>query len=267
MRLNECIDRFTNNISNAFNDIVKEKNRYLDNKIVRKINPSMSNVCENEVALLAREILCDKYKYLVDCYLPYKIKDKNSKKDIGNFRPDVVIIKRINGKNTIVGIIEVKAQMGYSGVLDIEKYDEKVNGLKYFERVNIKFDENEYEILAKNKKVKDFYLQEYNMGKDNRVIELEVSKNFHYFIVNVLASNHYQNVIGTIKKIDGGKYPDIHFYSLFGGCKDTANELWYNNLHELKYQLFGYDTDDENIKKHDFEHFYFELKEIVGNTK
>ena len=67
----------------------KKEKQSVKNNVMRKINLTMSTVCENEVALLVSKLLKGKYSILVDIYLPYK--NENNKKKL--YRPDIAIIK------------------------------------------------------------------------------------------------------------------------------------------------------------------------------
>lgn len=231
-------DDLGNNIKIAYDKNNLEKEKYLKNNVMRKINLTMSTVCENEVALLVSKLIKGKYSILVDVYLPYK--NENNKKKL--YRPDIAIIKtyKKNDKiiNEIVGLIEVKSQMGYSGILSPDDFTEKLKKLK---PSKIKITLDEYERLSKD--AKNFYM---NLGiveaKDSQYIEYIIGSKLNIFIVNVMGTNHVKNVEGTIYKFLKND-SRIHFYNLYGQNKNET-DLWYHNL---SYKNI-YENNDE-IKK------------------
>ena len=181
----------------------------------------MSSACEDGVALLIQKILGNKYNYIVDCYLSYgrgKL-----------YRPDIVIVDTKNGQNEIVAFVEVKAQMGYCGILSPSMFTDRLKGLK---KCKLNISDGEYDQLGNKAQI--YYK---NMGFDvnakDKCINFSVSKKVHVFVVNVMASNHIYNVEGTMYRFMEEDASNIHFYNLYGAKDRTSKEgkrVWYNNV-------------------------------------
>lgn len=242
----KMIDEMSCKITKAYNKLLDEKNIDIKRGIVRKINLAMASTCENVVATSIAEILKNRdYKYIIDCYISYGKKNR--------YRPDILII---NKENTIVGIVEVKAQMGYCGMLDPRTYHSKLKEIKESkDEIRIKFQEKEYSILPDD--LRKFY-DELGYDKKNKLIKLKLSHNAHLFIVNVLSSNHTKNVEGTIYNFENNKEEDVQFYSIFG------QKVWYN---EVSYtNLFSSINGDEKTK-YNFKQFCLDLNKYVKDTR
>lgn len=229
---------FAKNIKDNYEHLNEEKVTYIKSGIVRKINLTMSNICENEVALLVSKVLKKKYNYIIDVYLSYY--DDNNKKQ--SYRPDIVIIdtqKKDNRIiNKIVGIIEVKSQMGYCGIITPEDFQKKLR----LADSKISFYKEDYEQFNDN--VKEYYK---SMGikeaKKECYIECTIGNNINIYIVNVIANNHINNVEGTIYKFKDDK-SNVHFYNLFGNNKSNLN-IWYNTI---SYDnIYESDTSTKNV--------------------
>lgn len=82
--------------------------------ITRYTKPIMSDYVENAVALLIDKIKGNQLNYLIDSQL-----------SVGNkiVRPDIIIYDK---NNVIVGIAEVKSQLGYAGNFNKEDYNERI---------------------------------------------------------------------------------------------------------------------------------------------
>lgn len=264
-------------IKNAYEFYTSMKEDYIDKRIIRKIGLPMSNSCENEIARMISKILNNKYNIIVDSYIPYN--DVITKKN-KLYRPDIIIIKtyKREGKivNEIIAIVEVKAQMGYCGILNTKVYEDKITGL-FSDEFNISNDE--YERLSCN--AQKFYI---NMGleeiKDKKTIKYEINNNLKIFIVNLMDSNHVKNVEGTIGNFIDNK-SNVNFYNLYGANSNIQN-IWYNNLgYSCIYELnnvekyvdistknengskkISYNLTQDVRKKHGFEQFINDIKNL-----
>ena len=252
-----------NHLVKEYKNNDKKKRKYINNGVIRKISLTMASICEDEVAYLVANILGDNYKCIVDASLSQYDSKANKTK---NYRPDILIIKndKINKKNILVGIIEVKAQMGYCGVLNPDEFKNKINILKSLDddKRIIKFSKNEYKYF--NKDVKCFY-EDMGMTEDNYYIKYEVANNLNLFIVNVLASNHPTNVNGTIDYFDNHSDDSVKFYCLYGmndnykeeKKDDDSNILWYSDLKDIyRFEL------DDSVK-----HGEYTIENISDNNK
>ena len=113
------------NIRENFTDYLKTKYEKLEleninkcSNIKRHTKPIMAEYVENSIAILLNDILGKKYDYIIDSQI--SVDDKKI------VRPDIIICDK---NNIIHGIIEVKAQLGYSKI-DPEKYNKKNNEIK-----------------------------------------------------------------------------------------------------------------------------------------
>ena len=89
------------------------------------------------------------------------------------------------------------------------------------------------------------------------------------YVVNILASNHLNNVRALINDFEKTPNLKIHFYCFFGKNDDNRTKLWYNTIEFEK--LFGNDGDDISIKngvtkeirqKHNLEAFINDIRKI-----
>lgn len=288
----DIVEKMTKNLYYSYCDLLERRKDHLDVNIVRKINLPMSSYCEDEVAIASQKILGNEYDFLIDVNLSFNGKKK--------YRPDIVIFKRNNGVNKIVGIIEVKAQMGYCDTPDLKPstYMKKIDRLRKSKKKKILFNNKDIdsmtpkqEIIDKSNlidiendgKLLDFYQKfmkdNEKLSKKNNFIEYEIADNLNVFVVNVLCSNHMNKVKEAIYRFDHEISDNVHFYCLFGIDSDNPNKLWYNNLEYDK--LFGGDKDfgdevDKRVskkkylitkktkEKHGFEQFYKDLKSIIS---
>lgn len=252
--MNKEVEKYARQLASylykKYNKYSDEKSKLIDEEIHRKINLSMSNACEDGVAKLVLSLLGKEYKCIVDTYL--SCESKGGKQ----YRPDITIIKpHKNGVNEILAIIEVKAQMGYCGVLKPSNFENKIDR---FQKYQIKFSDKEYDNLKPIEK--SFYL-ELGVNDNHKYIECTISKNFNIFVVNVLASNHTKNVEETINYFEKSKSETANFYALYG------KDAWYDNIGLSSiYELD--DKEKNNInqeirKRHGFEQFITDIKNLL----
>ena len=237
MEYSKLIEELSNNLKEKYNEYLDNRNEYLDSRIIRKINLTMSNACENEIALLVSKVLNKDYNIIIDAYLSYT--DENAKKRKNKtYRPDIIVIKTCkehdNIVNEIVGIIEVKAQMGYTGILTPDMYEYRLDRLK---GNSICFSDEEYELLSKDALK---YYGKMGLTNEHKAIDYRISDNLNIFVVNVMASNHSSNVEDTIACFDKKK-SKVHFYTIYD------NHIWYNKLSSEK--LFELNKDEKLIDK------------------
>lgn len=239
-------------LRNEYKEKIKEKYKNLDKNIYRKINIPMASACEDGVASIIYEVLNTKYIYLEDVHL--KRKKVNGERG-KSYRPDILIINPNikDDKIEIVGIIEVKAQMGYCPIY--EPKDFKVKKDELDNESYIKFSEEEMEMIEKVPDLDRFLCnklclkEEENCGK----ISYTLSKNLKILVVNVLASNHEAKVEKTIYNFDNSnpKYNDIHFYTLFGNIYENnkKTKVWYHNLDKNNIYEKNTKCSKRNYKK------------------
>lgn len=196
--------------ANVLIDYLKEKYNSLEcviegNKnIKRYTKPSMSNYTENAIALLINKIKKNQLNYLIDPQLSV-----DNKKII---RPDIIIYDK---NNVIVGIIEVKSQLGYAGNFNKEDYNKKIKQLKKASDKNL---------LA---------LKKQNMY-------FSISDNCKNFIVILMFSNNHNNL---------EKFKGTNYFVLFE--KENNKNLWYDtlSLESLNKKKHGYTDFAEFVKK------------------
>lgn len=196
--------------ANVLIDYLKEKYNSLEcviegNKnIKRYTKPSMSNYTENAIALLINKIKKKQLNYLIDPQLSV-----DNKKII---RPDIIIYDK---NNVIVGIIEVKSQLGYAGNFNKEDYNKKIKQLKKASDKNL---------LA---------LKKQNMY-------FSISDNCKNFIVILMFSNNHNNL---------EKFKGTNYFVLFE--KENNKNLWYDtlSLESLNKKKHGYTDFAEFVKK------------------
>ena len=113
------IDNFIKYIKDCY-DILETDNIGGNSNICRYTRPSMSGYVENAVAILINDILKDKkLNYIIDAQL-----------SVGKsqpLRPDIIIY---NENNEILGIVEVKSQLGYAGDFSYVEYNKKIKTIK-----------------------------------------------------------------------------------------------------------------------------------------
>ena len=196
--------------ANVLIDYLKEKYNSLEcviegNKnIKRYTKPSMSNYTENAIALLINKIKKNQLNYLIDPQLSV-----DNKKII---RPDIIIYDK---NNVIVGIIEVKSQLGYAGNFNKEDYNKKIKQLKKASDKNL---------LA---------LKKQNMY-------FSISDNCKNFIVILMSYNNHNNL---------EKFKGTNYFVLFE--KENNKNLWYDtlSLESLNKKKHGYTDFAEFVKK------------------
>ncbi len=196
--------------ANVLIDYLKEKYNSLEcviegNKnIKRYTKPSMSNYTENAIALLINKIKKNQLNYLIDPQLSV-----DNKKII---RPDIIIYDK---DNVIVGIIEVKSQLGYAGNFNQEDYNQKIKQLK---------------------KTSDKHL----LALKKQNINFSISDNCKNFIVILMSSNNHNNL---------EKFKDTNYFVLFE--KEKNKNLWYDtlSLETLNEKKHGYFDFIEFVKK------------------
>ena len=194
------------------------------NNIYRRINIAMSYSCEDLISILiAKELKEENYLYIVDTYLSYK--NGNSKH---NYRPDIIIVKVNKQKkiNEIVGIVEVKAQMGYCKIINPSKYETMLDILQNNNLI-MKFDSDE-KIDKNDDKYNEFWNNFFISKQNNKepIIKFKCSRKTKVYIVNFLSKNHVLNVERTIKEFDSIKPKRTMFYTLYNETK------WYDNLND-----------------------------------
>ena len=224
------------------------------NNIKRKTNLTMSDSCENNISIMISEILkSKKYKYIIDAYFSCK-----ANKTTKLYRPDITIIDG----NEIVGMLEIKAQMGYSGPQSPDDYNKKLDTFLKSE-ITTKYDD-----LHKAKCLEEtiqFWNSFENNDKKNNKISFTISPDANYYVLTVLSKNHCHNVEETIENFEKykNKYNKIHFYALYN------ENVWYDSLLETNaHQIFEYGTNtaiDSKIKElYGFKKF---VEDIKNNLK
>lgn len=172
--------------------------------IKRYTKPSMSNYTENAIALLINKIKQNQLNYLIDPQL--SVGDKKI------IRPDIIIYDK---NNVIVGIGEVKSQLGYAGNFNKEEYNQKIKKLKKASDKNI------------------LVLKKQNMY-------FSISDNCKNFIVILMSSNNHNNL---------EKFKGTNYFVLFE--KENNKNLWYDtlSLESLNKKKHGYTDFAEFVKK------------------
>lgn len=190
------------NIRENFTDYLKKKyeNLELENinkcsNIKRHTKPIMAEYVENSIAILLNDILGKKYNYIIDPQI--SVDDKKI------VRPDIIICDK---NNIIHGIIEVKANLGYSKITP-EKYNKKNNKIKEASNNNI--------LKINNKTSGD------DLAKEK--VPMKVSEDCIDCVVILTDQNDH----GNLKNLEEQK--DINYFVLFKGEK-----IWYNNIDATK---------------------------------
>ena len=148
----------------------------------------MSEYVENGIAIFINDVLKDKkLNYCIDAQLSV---GKRQPK-----RPDIIIY---NNNNEILGIVEVKSQLGYSRNFDFKGYNEKIEVLKAASKKGLLKLKNEEE-------------------KEDEDIYFTISKKCIDFVVILTESNGF-------KKNSKNKSEKVKYYSIFN--KGT----WYGKL-------------------------------------
>ena len=198
------------NSINILIDYLSQKYTSLENTIDGKENikrytkPSMASYTENAIALLIDNIKKSKLNYLIDSQLSV------CKSKI--IRPDIIIYDK---NNVIIGIAEIKSQLGYAGNFNVKDYNKKIKMLKE----------------ASNKGI--LSISKINMN-------FSISDKCKFFIVVLMSSNSHDN----LKKLKGTNY-----FVLFE--KEKGKKLWYDNL-SAKYinkKEHGYNQFVDFVKK------------------
>lgn len=259
----DYVNGFCERMRIRFNQNEKVKKTHIEKNVLRKISLTMASICEDAVASLVADILDKKYKILVDMYLSYVDNGKNKR-----YRPDIVIFKTIykgdKKINEIVGIVEVKAQMGYCGVLEFKEFEVKLNELNG----KIEFSKEDYELLSDEEK--NFY-KDLDIEGAKETAKFVVSEMAKIYVVNVFNRIHHNNVIGTIKSFKNKPNDRAKFYTFFHE-NDKNQEIWY---HELSNEcLFETSTSkklidqisDEEKLTHGLSQFINDIREIAKNN-
>ena len=196
--INVLVDYLFQKYNSLENTIEGRKN------IKRYTKPSMASYTENAIALLIDKIKGNELNYLIDSQLFV-----GHKKVI---RPDIIIYDK---NNVIVGVVEVKSQLGYAGSFSKEQYNKKIKMLK---------EASDNGVLSITKMNMNF----------------SVSNNCQYFIAILMSSNNHNN----LKKFKGTNY-----FVLFE--KEKGKNLWYDNLSVefLNKNEHGYDQFVDFVKK------------------
>lgn len=236
-------------LNKRYEESINEKN-HLSKNIYRKINVPMSTSCEDIVAIITSDILKnEKYCFLIDVLLPFK---ENARKE-KHYRPDILIIDCEYDIPEIVGIIEVKAQMGYCEPFNPEEIEKKKNDLK--DTFEIGFSKKEMDVIDKAKTLKKIFKK---LKLNNCKIECKINKEkLKYLIVNVLKSSQSKKVKETINNFDEDSRPNIYFYTLFN------KNGWYDNLNECN--IFEYIDSKHHKNKYDFKSFLDDLQNFKDN--
>ena len=224
-----------NYIKNEYDYYYKKKKEDINSNIYRKINITMSSTCESAIAKVISNLIGnDNYNFIIDAYLPYK-------KEIGKrrkyYRPDIIIIDRKKG-NKIVGIVEVKSQMGYCGTLHPIEFENKISNLEKSGYIVFSKEELEQIDADNDEKVNQFLNGlTINGSKTKKQIKFEFDDHIGIYVVNIMASNHMSNVENTIGLFDNdAKLTNrVHFYTLYErSTKDSNEKVWYYNLNKAK---------------------------------
>ena len=187
----ELCEVLCKNIKDKY-EILNEK---IDENIWRNTKPIMGNIVENEIAKLINCIIDNKdYKYIIDAQL--SIEDKGKK---GILRPDIIIVK----DGMIKYIIEVKAQLGHTGKIDLFKYSD-------IQEILIKLPYIKYKEIQFEKDNKD------EKGRIEKTIKCD--KSVKTIFINLLEQNSRKN------EPDLKILSNVRFFELFKkGC-------WYNDI-------------------------------------
>ena len=234
----KLMKRLENDYANNLRKLKIEENIY------RRVNLLMSNSCEDNIARMIKEILDDnkkEYRYIVDVYL-----SPISQKKL--YRPDILIIDK--NKNNIVGIVEIKAQMGYCGDLHFNEYEKTLEIL------------NEGVIIKNDSGISKIHNDFWNtFEKDNGNIHLTIDKNVNIFVVTVLTRNHRSNVEQTIRNyLKENKNNNIHYNVLYN------ESIWYDNLKsENKNEL--YENGKEYTPRNNKQKITLVIKQEFGFKK
>ena len=273
------IQDMANSLKKEYEALIENKSKNLDNRIYRKICTPMASACEDEVARLVSKVLNKKYMYLIDVYLK---REKEQEKAQKGYRPDIIIIEPNDKGIKIVGIIEVKSQMGYCPVYKPSDFKDKIEKLKKKD-CKISFSKEEMTVIMnkKNKKLREFMkkcnlpiedLNPYDPQKDaiakykKQLLEYTIDfKDLKIFVVNIIASNHESKVEETILNFEKNKsLKNIKFYTLFGNNEEA--DAWYNNLsinniYEKSEKNKESKVNENMRKKHGFMQFLKDLQD------
>ncbi len=281
----ENYEKYANNLANYlkkdYNTKIEEKYKYIDKKIFRKINLPMASACEDGIANIISEVLNSKYNYLVDVHLKRKKTNGERKK---SYRPDIVIINpnTNDDKIEIVGIIEVKAQMGYCPIYEPDYFKKEKDELD--QESYIEFSEEEMKMIRDVPDLEKFLSNKLHLKEEKECwkIKYTLSKSLKILVVNVLASNHEAKIEKTIYNFDHPKQEcnDIYFYTLFGNIYENNKKIkvWYRNL-DVRYvyenntkkskrnykrakEEITIDIEQKEREKHGFKQFINDLQKF-----
>ncbi len=241
----KSINKLINYIKKKYNDLEEEMIYIGGNKnINRHTRLSMSGYVENAIAILIDDILSKKgkkYNYLVDVQL---IVDKKT------YRPDIIIY---DDNNVIYGMVEVKAQLGYSGNFNkdnsfIVRENNIINGRSIMAKDRKISDKifdltNEIKVLSMNKE-KNKELIKTKREEKNRLLEKEgipytLDKKCKDMVIILMSTNSHKNF---------NNFKDLNSYVLF---LDDQETVWYNNLNEKHLNTNTHTTD--KYKNHTYE--------------
>ncbi len=243
------IDYFLKYFKNKYNKMIDETHSINGRKnINRHTRLIMSSYAENGIALLIDSILSvkgKKYKYIVDAQITI---DKKT------IRPDIVIYDDSKGINEVVGIVEIKSQLGYEGKFTKEEYfDKRVNSLKKrtFKIKNPDVSDELY--LLKNEKKVLRLDKEHNADKikvlDEKIKKLKEDLETEYrstdnlkdFVVILMDTNDH----GNLSNFEGTNY-----FVLF---HDDVENVWYYNLDKKYITSNGNIYNKQGINAHTYE--------------
>jgi hypothetical protein len=156
--------------------------------IKRYTKPIMSEYVENAVAIFINDVL--KNKKLNFCIDPQlSVGERNPK------RPDIIIY---NNNNEILGIVEVKSQLGYSHDFNSKDYYKRIKKMKAASKKGL--------LRLKNEEPKT---------EEDKYIYFTISKKCIDFVVILTAENGHKNL---------EKYKKVNHYLLFN------KGIWYNEM-------------------------------------
>lgn len=123
---------FTEQVVKTFQK--KRESKALDGergRVIRGRSPSSSSDLEDLLALAISQILDSNYRFLVDKPISFKTPEMTRAKTI---YPDIMIIR----DDVLVGIIELKIDLGYLNMDWIEKYEKTQNALAQLSKISYK---------------------------------------------------------------------------------------------------------------------------------